>query len=38
MDAEIEKRWREEVSNRKKLLEEGKLETLSYEEFFNEGR
>ena len=36
MDTEIEKKWIEEVNNRKKLLEEGKLETLSYEEFFDE--
>jgi len=36
MNSEIEKKWIDEVSNRKKLLEIGKLETISYSEFFDE--
>jgi len=36
MNSEIEKKWLDEVSNRKKLLEIGKLETVSYNEFFDE--
>jgi len=36
MDAEVEKKWIDEVSNRKKLLKTGKLETISYSEFFDE--
>jgi len=36
MNSEIEKKWLDEVSNRKKLLELGKLETVSYSEFFDE--
>jgi len=36
MNSEIEKKWLDEVSNRKKLLELGELETVSYSEFFNE--
>jgi len=36
MNTEIEKKWIDEVSNRKKLLEIGKLETVSYSEFFDE--
>jgi hypothetical protein len=36
MDTEVEKKWIDEVSNRKKLLETGKLETISYSEFFDE--
>jgi len=36
MDAEVEKKWIDEVSNRNKLLKTGKLETISYSEFFDE--
>jgi hypothetical protein len=36
MNTVIEKKWLDEVSNRKKLLELGKLETISYSEFFDE--
>jgi len=36
MNTVIEKKWLDEVSNRKKLLELGKLETVSYSEFFDE--
>jgi len=32
---EIEEIWIEEVRNRLALLEEGKLETISYDEFLN---
>lgn len=35
-DKEIEESWLEEVDRRMKLLEKGELETISYEEFFNE--
>ncbi|MCF6245654.1 MAG: addiction module protein [Sulfurovum sp.] len=36
MDSEIEKKWLDEVTHRKNLLEEGKLDTISYSEFFGE--
>lgn len=36
MNSEVEKNWIEEVNDRKKLLEAGKLETVSYKEFFGE--
>ena len=36
MDSEVEKKWLDEVVNRKKLLDAGKLETVSYSEFFGE--
>lgn len=36
MEKEVEKKWIDEVSNRKRLLEAGKLETISYSEFFDE--
>jgi len=36
MNTEIEKKWIDEVTNRKKLLDAGKLETISYSEFFDE--
>ncbi len=36
MDNKIEKQWIEEVKSRHKLLEIGKLETVSYKEFFGE--
>ena len=36
MNSEVEKQWLDEVTNRKKLLEAGKLETISYSEFFGE--
>jgi len=32
---EIEDKWLEEVSRRLSLLDEGKLETVSYDEFFD---
>ena len=36
MNQEVEQQWIDEVTNRKKLLEAGKLETISYNEFFGE--
>ncbi|MDC0932713.1 addiction module protein [Arcobacteraceae bacterium] len=33
---EIEEKWLEEVRKRLALLDEGKLETISYDEFFDE--
>ena len=36
MDSDVEKEWLEEVSERKKLLDAGQLETISYNEFFGE--
>jgi len=33
MNTEIEKKWLDEVTNRKKLLDTGKLKTISYNEF-----
>ena len=36
MNSKVEKNWIDEVNNRKKLLEAGKLETVSYKEFFGE--
>lgn len=33
---EIEDKWIEEVNRRLLLLDEGKLETISYDEFFDE--
>ncbi len=36
MNGEVEALWREELQERKKLLEEGKLKTISYKEFFGE--
>jgi hypothetical protein len=36
MDNKIENQWIEEVKAREKLLEIGKLETVSYKEFFGE--
>ena len=36
MNSEVEKQWLDEVTNRKKLLEAGELETISYSEFFGE--
>lgn len=35
-NTEIEKNWEEEVNKRLELLDKGELETISYEEFFNE--
>ncbi len=35
-DAKIEKNWEDEVNRRLELLDKGKLETISYEEFFDE--
>ena len=35
LNKEIEEIWIEEVRNRLALLEEGKLETISYDEFLN---
>lgn len=32
---DIEDKWLEEVSRRLSLLDEGKLETISYDEFFD---
>ncbi|KIM10844.1 MAG: hypothetical protein KU37_08970 [Sulfuricurvum sp. PC08-66] len=34
IDKEIEKAWLVEVENRLKLLDDGKLETISYQDFF----
>lgn len=36
MDSEIEELWTKEVERRVKLLDKGELETISYDEFFNE--
>jgi len=36
MNSDIEKKWINEVKERKELLEVGKLETVSYKDFFNE--
>ena len=36
MNQEVEQQWIDEVTNRKKLLEAGELETISYSEFFGE--
>jgi hypothetical protein len=36
IDTSIEKAWIEESEKRLKLYENGKLETLSYEEVFNQ--
>ncbi len=36
MGLEVEKQWIDEVSNQKKLVEAGELETISYKEFFDE--
>ncbi len=36
MNAEVEKKWLEEINQREKLLEAGELKTLSYREFFGE--
>lgn len=36
MKKEVEKKWIDEISNRKKLLEAGQLETISYSDFFDE--
>jgi len=36
MNSDIEKKWINEVKKRKELLEVGKLETVSYKDFFNE--
>ena len=35
-DEGIEKEWLSEVKNREALLDKGELETISYDEFFNE--
>ncbi len=35
-DTKIEKNWENEVNRRLGLLDKGKLETISYEEFFDE--
>ncbi len=35
-DDDIEKEWLEEIKNRELLLDKGKLETISYDEFFDE--
>lgn len=36
MDKDIEQSWIEEVNKRLELLDKGELETLSYDEFFDE--
>lgn len=36
MDANIKKEWRSELTDRTELLEERKIETISYEKFFGE--
>ena len=38
MNSKVEKNWIDEVNNRKKLLAAGKLETVSYKEFFGKDR
>ncbi len=35
-DNQIEKNWEDEVNRRLELLDKGKLENISYEEFFDE--
>ena len=35
-DPDIENRWLEEVDKRLELLDNNKLDTISYEEFFSE--
>ena len=35
-DSDIEKDWEDEVNKRLEQLDKGELETISYEEFFNE--
>lgn len=36
VDKEVEAKWIEEVKRRVQLLEEGSLETISFNEFFGE--
>jgi len=36
IDKEIEKNWKDEVQRRLELLDNGKLETISSEKFFDE--
>lgn len=36
MNADVEKEWLKELKERKELLEQEKLETVSYKEFFGE--
>jgi len=35
INPQFEAKWKEELKSRKKLVESGKAETLSYEEFFD---
>ncbi len=35
-NSEIEQKWEDEVNKRLELLDNGELETVSYEDFFNE--
>lgn len=36
VDKDIEQNWTEEVNKRLELLDKGELETISYNEFFDE--
>ena len=37
MELDVEEKWEEELMERHKLFEAGKIQTVSYEEVFGEG-